>query len=107
MRRAVGIVLQTLHLGRHVEPVALEIDLAIKSLVASAPATGGDPTVAVAALCTVLGLGQGLDGVIPGQPRVVALKEPLAGSDGSGLYNWHRVYCFDNCGLDEVDLSLG
>src|SRR5207253_1631719 len=58
VRRTIRIVLEGLHLGGHVEDVAMEIDDAVKLFVTAAAMTRGDATVDIAAAGLVLVLGE-------------------------------------------------
>src|SRR5262249_44110935 len=68
---SVRVVLDTLHLRRHVELAPLEVDDAISLLVAAATEAAGDATVVVASAGRILALGQGFDRLAAVEPGAV------------------------------------
>src|SRR5438552_750020 len=79
-RRTVGIVLNRRHCGRNAGLIALEIDHAVRLLVASADESRSHPPVAVAAAGPLLGLEQRLLGPLFG--NVLARDDGLEAAGG-------------------------
>src|SRR5215470_5694389 len=90
---AVRIVFEPLHSRRHIELAALEVDLAVRLLVATAAEAHGDAAVVVAAAGRALALGQRLDRVATMQARSVDDDQlALARRGGVVGFQCHRRY---------------
>ena len=90
-RRAVRIVLQPLHRGRHVDLAPLEVDLAVRLLVSAATESAGDAAVVVAPARAGLAGGQALDRLALPQIRAVDQhRATQAGGDRIEILHRHR-----------------
>jgi len=89
--RSIWIVLDGLHLCGDVELFATEVDDAIDALMASTTTTRSDTTVAITALLIVYACDETALWLFLGDVLLVPCKETLAGSQRSGIYEWHVI----------------
>jgi hypothetical protein len=80
-----------LYLSRNIEFFTTEVDHAIDALVASTTTTRSDATVAITALLVVYACDETALWLFLRDFLLVSCKETLAGSQRSGIYEWHDI----------------
>jgi len=89
--RAIRIILDRLNLGRDIELLTAEVNDTVEALVTTTTTTRSDATVAITALFVMNACNETALWLLFGDVLLIPCEETLAGSQRSGIYEWHDV----------------